>query len=258
MEKPSVILGVETSGPAGSAALVIDGAVQGERELSASGRRHARTLIPELDGLLRSAGLAPRDVTLMAVSMGPGSFTGLRVGVVCAKTFAYAVGCRLVGVDTFLAVAAEQSPADALWVIDDALRGDLFAGRYRHLEGGWKEVDRPRLLPLEEWRANLATGDVVTGPGVEKLADLLAGLEQSGVPLGPVGQRLPRARQIALLGGRQAASGRVDDPWRLEPLYMRRSAAEEKADAREVAVSTSAGGANFPGGDAGARRETSG
>src|SRR5687768_2419931 len=104
-----LVLSIETSGTGGSIALVDDRACLAERSLSQAGRRHARTLVFELKQLLAEREVAPGDLGAVAVSIGPGSFTGLRVGVVCAKTLAYAVSTKLVAVDTFLAIAA-QSP----------------------------------------------------------------------------------------------------------------------------------------------------
>lgn len=220
-----ITLGIETSGRSGSVALAADGVLLAARELSASGRRHARTLVPEIGILLAGCDLTPREIDLVAVSIGPGSFTGLRVGVVCAKTFAYAVGCSLIGVDTFLAVASRQEDLHRIWIIDDALRGDLFAGEYAAEDGQWGCVSPPRLIALADWRVGIDLETPVSGPGVDKLSAELAGLRLATGEL-----RSPHAREIALLGEASARAGRVDNPWTLEPLYIRRSAAEEKAD----------------------------
>ncbi len=222
-----VLLGIETSGRAGSIAVSIDGKLVGERDLSAAGRRHARTLVPEISDLLKSLQLTPEDVQVVAVSIGPGSFTGLRVGVVCAKTFAYATGCKIIGVDTFLAVAQAQQGIDRVWVIDDALRGDVFAGEYILENGTWTCVTPASLQPLLEWRKNISAEQCVTGPG---LATLSADL--SGLNLGDPATRVPHARHVAEIGNQQADSGRFSDAWTLSPFYMRRSAAEEKADSQ--------------------------
>src|SRR5207302_9751075 len=89
--------------------------------------------------VLADSGKKPRDCQLVAVSVGPGSYTGLRVGVVCAKTLAYVVNCRLAAVDTLQSIAC-NSPVDVavVEVICDAQRGDLFAGTYaRDVHGEW-------------------------------------------------------------------------------------------------------------------------
>ena len=107
-------------------------------ELRSSGR-HAQTLVQQIGELLRTHGLKPHDVQLLAVSKGPGSFTGLRVGMVCAKTFVYATGCRFIAVDTFAAIAENCASADVtrLFVIEeDAQRDDLFVGEYHRARKG--------------------------------------------------------------------------------------------------------------------------
>ena len=100
-----VILAVDTSGMCGTIALQRDGELLEERELEQSRRRHAQTLISEVQELLQDHELGSSTVEIVAVSHGPGSFTGLRVGIVFAKTFAYATGCSIVAVDTLQAVA---------------------------------------------------------------------------------------------------------------------------------------------------------
>lgn len=218
-------LAIETSGNAGSIALLEDLETLAEVELTASGRRHARTLVPEIGQLLRQHGLTPQQINLLAVSLGPGSFTGLRVGIVCAKTFAYAVGCPLIGVDTFLAVAVSQQETERVWVIDDALRGDVCAGEYVLQNGRWETCLVPQLVSAESWREQLDPAVPVTGPGVARFSDLLAHHR-----LINAAHRTPRAEFVARLGVELFQTGRTDDPWTLEPFYMRRSAAEEKAD----------------------------
>ncbi|HEX4607542.1 MAG TPA: tRNA (adenosine(37)-N6)-threonylcarbamoyltransferase complex dimerization subunit type 1 TsaB, partial [Urbifossiella sp.] len=114
---------IDTAGRSGRVGLVRNGAVAGAAALDAA-RRHARDLTTAVAGLLDAAGLRPADLAGVMVSVGPGSYTGLRVGVTAAKALAYATGCALVPVPTFLAIAA-RAPADAadLWVIADALQG---------------------------------------------------------------------------------------------------------------------------------------
>jgi len=219
-------LAIETSGRAGTIALLQDDELRTEIELTASGRRHARTLVPEIGRLLREHALQPQQIRLIAVSIGPGSFTGLRVGLVCAKTFAYAVGCPITGIDTFQAVAAAQQQSDRIWVIEDALRGDVCAGEYCRKQDQWINVTPPRLLSLDAWRSQLASDAFLSGPGLTSYADQL-----SSYPQAAPADCVPRATQVARLGLARFRAGLVDDLWRLEPFYMRRSAAEEKADA---------------------------
>jgi tRNA threonylcarbamoyladenosine biosynthesis protein TsaB len=224
-----IVLGIETSGRNGTAALRRDGRTLAERALEQAGRRHAQTLAAEVQRLLVDAELRPQVCDAVAVSIGPGSFTGLRVGVVFAKTFAYATGCRLAAVDTFQCIA-ELNPDDDVsdvYVIADAQRGELFVGIYRRAaDGGWKRVEDIVLVESGTWMRERHSRDVVTGPAVERLESELGQVCRVLAPQ----FREPHAAIVAELGERQIAAGVTDDPWLLDPLYFRRSAAEEKAD----------------------------
>lgn len=238
VEHPVLILGIETSTFSGSIALLDACDVHtfehqdvhiDERSLDPTGRRHARTLVPEIQSMLTAAARTAGDIDLIAVGIGPGSFTGLRVGVVCAKTLAWAVGAKLVGIDTFLAIAV-QSPADVdrVQVVGDGQRGDLYVGRYvRNSAGGWSRDGEIDIAPADEWLSGLAESDVVSGPGLERHAEAAA----ARCRVLPRDLWTPRASSIATLGAERAFTGTTDDIWSLEPFYLRKSGAEEKADA---------------------------
>lgn len=224
-------LGIETSGFGGSIALVREGVIVAERDLDPTGRRHARTLVPEIGQLLTDAGVSVAALGLVAVSIGPGSFTGLRVGVVCAKTLAWAVASDVIAVDTYLAIAS-QSPSDVdrVEVVGDGQRGDLYVGRYQRTSGGeWVREGQLEIQAASEWVAGLQTDVVVSGPGLERHA---AAAAARGRVL-PRELWCPRAATIAVLGERRWKSGARDDVWTLEPFYLRKSGAEEKADAQK-------------------------
>ena len=227
-------LGVETSGMFGAVALRRDGQTIESVSLQQAGRRHAQTLAAEVDAMLRRAGVSSQELEVIAVSIGPGSFTGLRVGVVFAKTLAYAIGCRLAAVDTFRAMAAAcPTNVSEVFVVSDAQRGDLFVGKYAFGDsssGPMRVAEiaiestgsfAQRFQEIAATRSDIA----ITGPAV---ATLQAILPTAVRVLAPELQH-PRAEFIAELGEQQVATGELSDPWRLEPFYLRRSAAEEKA-----------------------------
>ncbi len=241
-------LGVETSGLTGAVVLRRDGETIESVTLQQAGRRHAQTLISEVDALLRRANLTAKQLQVVAVSIGPGSFTGLRVGVVFAKTLAYAVGCRLIAVDTFRAIAA-ASPRDVteVFVVSDAQRGELFVGRYfmDDSESDHTNPTRKRGNSTEESslarRVSVANpirqGEIIIEPADSfcRRAGEIAVSGPAGATLPPTMRilapefHLPRAEFIAALGEQQALAGEQSDLWKLEPFYLRRSAAEEKA-----------------------------
>jgi tRNA threonylcarbamoyladenosine biosynthesis protein TsaB len=222
-------LAIETSATNGSLALFDGGACVAEKTLQL-GARHGQALIPELGKLFEERQRVPRDCGLTAVSVGPGSFTGLRVGIVCAKIWAYVTGCRLTAVDTHLAIAA-NSPADvrAVHVVSPSQGGDLFFSRYTREEGAeWSEQSPLQYLPADAWLAQLTGDDVLSGPALAKLAPSLAGRCR----VLPEECWVPAARNVGLIGLAQHEAGQTSDPWELEPRYLRRSSAEEKWDLR--------------------------
>ena len=227
-----IVLGIETSGLEGSIALLKDGTSLGERRMNQVGRRHAQALVLEIGDLLRENDLAPHHVELVAVSRGPGSFTGLRVGMVCAKTFAYATECRFIAVDTFAALARNVPPEfNRVIVVEDAQRNELFAGEYvRDNLDNWKQVDPIKIISVQSFLSERCNNDVVTGPAVKKLDPNLATFLQLRDPIFTD----PRAVAIATLGSQGFAQNHEDpassdtDFWRASPFYLRMSAAEEK------------------------------
>ena len=226
------VIGLDTSGLVGSVALLRDGELLAERSLGEAGRRHAQSLVLELHELLQSHGAKPLDVQVVAVSKGPGSFTGLRVGLVCAKTFAYATGCQFVAIDTFEAIA-DNCPIEVrdVWIVENAQRGDLFAGRYARDESGlWRPAGPIQTVAAEEWLAARTAEETITGPGLAH-ADLQAVRARL---LTDDAVARPRASAIARLGQRRRLARDTAPPsddfdfWKAVPLYIRTSAAEEK------------------------------
>lgn len=224
-------LAIDTSNTLGSIALLRGEVVLAERVLQL-GQAHGQSLIPGLQQLFNEQQLRPNQCELIAVGVGPGSFTGLRVGIVCAKTWAYATGCPLVGVSTFAAIAG-NAPARIgnLQVIADAQRGDLFAQGFHREASDWTPDTSIRILPATTWKSELALDAAVIGPGIPKVSDLVG----PECHLLSVESNLPLAAWIGRLGVREAIAGRFSDPWKLEPLYLRRSSAEDTWDARAAA-----------------------
>jgi tRNA threonylcarbamoyladenosine biosynthesis protein TsaB len=223
------VLALETSGLSGSVAACEGGRLLVEREL-ASGQRSAQSLAPALQRVLADVGWKPRDVQCVAVTIGPGSFTGLRVGVTTAKTFAYAVGAAVIGVDTLEVIAAQASvEAGRVAVALDAQRQEVFAAVYGPVTAmGRPAVDSARIVTLEAWLQSLSGDQWASGPILEKLAGML--------PQGarPVPRELwhPRAATVGRLASAAFDRGELGDIWQLAPNYLRRSAAEEKWEGR--------------------------
>lgn len=222
------LLAVETSGRSGSIALLQSGSVPVERALGSAGRRHAQTLVSDANELMGEFGLQPRDADCVAVSLGPGSFTGLRVGIVFAKTFGWLNKCPIVAVPTLDAIAAQvTADANHIAVVSDAQRGELFFADFDVNGGTIARRSEVTIVSIDEARLRLTDQSVVTGPGLVKYAEQLS----ASCRLADQAEWQPMAASIATLGKRAFDTGNIADPWKLEPFYLRRSAAEEKRDA---------------------------
>jgi tRNA threonylcarbamoyladenosine biosynthesis protein TsaB len=223
------IVAIETSGRHGSVAALHGEADRAEliRQITLTGnQRTAQALAPALRELLTDIDWRSPSVELVAVAVGPGSFTGLRIGVTTAKTFAYAIGAKVIGVNSLAAMAAQAPLSHApLWTVLDAQRQELFAARFVADEHGKMPVDcETSIVARDAWLAQAQPGDRVTGPPLRALQDKLpAGVITLSETLWQ-----PMAAAVGLVGWRAYQAGRRDDVWKLAPQYFRASAAEER------------------------------
>jgi tRNA threonylcarbamoyladenosine biosynthesis protein TsaB len=216
---------LETSGRVARVGLACEGEVRRTADLDTA-RRHAREMVPTIEAMLKGESLKPADLTGIMVSRGPGSYTGLRVGLATAKALAYALGCELRAVDTFAAIAEQAPPAAAhLWVIADALQGQIYLQRFARAENGkWLPVDPLVIDRVTDWLPWVAAGTHISGPGVAVYDSQLP----SANPRAPEPDREPRVESVFAVGLRLPPLSK-EELFALEPLYLRGSSAEEKA-----------------------------
>jgi tRNA threonylcarbamoyl adenosine modification protein YeaZ len=197
MEGP--VLVVETSGRCGQIGLARNGVWLEQCQLDGD-RRHARDLSSAIRELLRRHGVEPRGVQGVIVARGPGSFTGLRVGLATAMTLAYAAGARIVGIGSFSGLAEQANvPEGRVAVVGDALRGCSYHQTFVRSADGWDaETD---LVVVDAVDANCPEQASVVQPNLD-------GLLAQGM------RRLKR--------------GEHDAPEALEPLYVQPSSAERQ------------------------------
>jgi len=225
------VLAIETSGPVGSAAACRDDDVLSEARLE-RGMEHGRMLLPLLDRVVKDAEWdKTRDLDLIAVSRGPGSFTGLRVGVICAKTIALHLDKPLIGVCSFDAMA-RNAPREETRILTalDAKRGEVYAAAYERREGRLVRTREPFVTTPDKAAALLQTPFYVMGDALPRYADILC---EGGSTAADQTLWRVRASVVAQLGLAAHRSGRRDDPLTLTPLYLRLPEAEEKRLARE-------------------------
>jgi len=169
------------------------------------------------------------DLTGIAVSIGPGSFTGLRIGLATAKSMAYALNLPIVGVST-LAALAYHYPIPNIYIAPmlDAQKGNVYTALYRWENGILQEVQAPEVKTFESVLQEGQLLDlpvVFVGDTAQKQA--LAIAEAGGnVMLAMSHLVMPRAANVAMLGLSEFAKGNTDHVMQLEPVYIRRSEAE--------------------------------
>lgn len=224
------ILAIETTTFTGSLALCEDDRLIGQSRLP-NDSRSAQSLAPAIHALLSDHAWAVESLQLIAVVQGPGSFTGLRVGVTTAKTLAYASGAEVIGVDTLEVLAAQAGPTlGCIYPIVDAQRAQLFTACFDWPDG--QPFPRRRtptgINDLSAWLTALQPQDVAIGPIASKLAPQL----QAIVPPANIIDCEPQATTAAKLAWRDHQAGRRDSLWTLLPHYHRASAAEEKRAAQ--------------------------
>ena len=210
------ILAVDTSTLHAGACLWRDGRVLAERRRLVT--THSEALLAMIDELFVEASVAPADVDAIACGAGPGSFTGLRIGLATAKGLCFALAKPLVMVSSLAALAA-RAPDGRVCATIDALKGEVYAGRF-DVQGGVPALDGAEVVLAPAKLVPLLDGvDVLVGSGahvIKRLIDLRVLDEEAG----------PRASDVARLAALRAARGDYDDLASAAPAYIRPSEAE--------------------------------
>lgn len=220
------IVAIDTSLPEGSVA-----ASDGQRVVEvrfSPAQAHARRIAAALEEATAALGWRVADAGVVAVVRGPGSFTGLRVGISTAKGLAWAAGIPLVAVSGFEVVAdragARDEPVHAAF---DAGRGDVVAAVITPDRGsptGWS-VGPTALVPVAAWIASLPAAALVTGPALDLVP--AAGVGHAAVRIVEGEARRPSAAAVVRLAAALAAAGHSVDPAGIVPDYSRPSYAQE-------------------------------
>ncbi len=202
---------------------------------SARPRRHAESLTPAIEFICRQARTPLQEMGAVAVDIGPGLFTGLRVGVAAAKAIAHALRVPMIGVSSLdlLAFPVRYSPKMIVAVID-ARRGELFHAAYRQVPGGLQRVTNPQVGTVDDLTSDLlAVRDdcLLVGDGAIRYADDLTAMP--GIEIADLGLAYPSARSLVQLAHARALREEWIQPRDLAPLYLRKPDAEINWSTRE-------------------------
>ena len=230
-----IILGIDTATPQ------VGCAIGGHEGVIASfstakGKRHAETLVPAIDFLCRQAHVELDEIGAIAVDVGPGLFTGLRVGVATAKAMASALRIPVVGVSSLdlLAFPLRWSNRRIVSVVD-ARRGEVFYASYRQVPGGVQRLTEPAVGSPEQLCNEIqATGEecVAVGDGARRYADQLCDLIK--VEIADAGLAYPSPSSLVQLAHARALREDFVNPWDVSPVYLRKADAEINWVSREA------------------------
>jgi tRNA threonylcarbamoyladenosine biosynthesis protein TsaB len=221
-----LVLGIETSARQGGVAIVGENGVLCETVLNVE-VTHSERLLPAVDRALDEARITLEDLGGIAVSIGPGSFTGLRIGLSTAKGLAYATGLPLVGVPTLEAMAWAL-PA-ARWQVCpvlDARKQEVYAALFRHEPQGLRRVTEDAAMSPEDLCRLIRNPTLFLGDGADAYGALFRERMGEKMLLPPLASRGARPACVAELGRRRLLRGDRDAPDALVPRYLRPSEAE--------------------------------
>lgn len=231
-----LILGIDTATDQVGVALGSDVGIRGEVRLG-RGRRHAEELAPAVEGLLRSADASLGDLAAVAVGIGPGLFTGLRVGVTTAKVLAQALAIPVVPIASLDLVAYPLRFSDRTVVaLLDARRGELYHARYLPVPGGLQRVSDYAVGHPDDVVAELvATGEelLLAGDGALAYRETLRRVDRT--EFAPATFAWPSPAALVELAAERFRLEEFVRPVEVEPLYLRKSDAEIAWDARSGA-----------------------
>jgi len=220
------VIAIETTTMVGSIAIVDAARVISEITLNVRAT-HSEKLMPAIDRLFSDAGLAVDDMDAIAVSIGPGSFTGLRIGISTAKGLSYASGKPLIGIPTLDALALNMGFSSCLVCpIQDARKGEVYTALYRPGDNSPEKITDDIAVNPDALAGMINEKTVFLGDGVNRYRELL--MKQLGELYNeaPLPLQLPRASNVALLALNRLGKGDTDDPFTMIPRYIRKSEAE--------------------------------
>lgn len=226
------ILGIESSSLVASVAIVTDEVLTAEYTVNFK-KTHSQTLLPMIDEVVRMLELDLADVDAIAVSGGPGSFTGLRIGSATAKGLGLALDKPLIHVPTVDAMAYNLYGTSALICpIMDARRGQVYTGLY-HFEREFEVVKEQCAMDMKELIAELnARGErvIFLGDGVPVCEKLIREMMTAPFDFAPAQMNRQRAASVAALGAVYFAEGKTETAMEHAPDYLRKAQAERELE----------------------------
>ncbi len=228
--KKPLILSIDTSTPCSSVALTAGTRKNGEvvAALSLTGKvTHSRRLLSAIDWIMQESGVDWPEMVGIAVSLGPGSFTGLRIGMATAKGIAAAADRVLLGVSTLDSLAAKCVTNRLICSLLDARKKEVYAAFYRCNNDGLSErVGDPVVLTPASFAAGINEPVLLVGDGARVYGDVLQAILKEKCMIAPAALHEPSAASLGMLAGELLEKGLILDVAEGVPMYVRSSDAE--------------------------------
>ncbi len=226
-----LVLGIESSTPVASVALVTDQGIMGEIILNI-GLTHSEQLLPLIDDLLKQARIGMEQIEGIAVGGGPGSFTGLRIGMATAKGLAQGRKIPLVSISTLRVLAGNMETQSALVApVMNARKHEVYTALFRFTGQEEEELVPPRAVEPKTWAQELLTFQepvILLGDGVPAYRGLWQGILGDQVFIPPPIHWQIRASQVAWLGRKKLMAKEFANLYSLKPVYIRPAEAEAR------------------------------
>jgi tRNA threonylcarbamoyladenosine biosynthesis protein TsaB len=214
-----MLLAIDTATNHASIALHDGDDLRGEYTWEAV-NRHTVTLVPHIQELFEETGITPKHLSALAVCEGPGSYTGVRIGIAVAKGLAITRHLPLVGMTTLdILVAAHPPDTRPLYALFAAGRKRVGCARYHYTDGRWSVETPVEIVAWTDFADHVQSPALVSGEISKRGHKVLA--EMEGIEVPPAAQRLRRAGFLAELVWKQLRAGYQGDPARLTPIYVR-------------------------------------
>lgn len=227
------ILSVETAAGVASAAVTVGEKLVCEAVVN-NKKTHSQTLLPIIDKVLAQAEMRLEDIDVIAVSEGPGSFTGLRIGISTVKGLAHALSKPVIGVSSLVAMAYNLPFCEyIISPIMDARRSQVYNAIYEWKNRELEEIKAPRAISVEELCSELSASDkktVFVGDGVPAYRDVIEELLGDKAVFAPSCANMQRASALAPAAARLFDEGKTMTCYELKPVYLRKSQAEREAE----------------------------
>ncbi len=223
------LLALDTSTEACSAALCLNGQLLERSELAP--RRHGELILPMIDSLLAEAGISKQQLDIIAVGRGPGSFTGVRLGVSLAQGIALGLDLPIIAISSLAALALEAPNDDAaILAAIDARMNEVYVGSFRRCCDGLVEpLDKEWVGKADAYSITASPAWHGVGSGWQAHREELLGL-LPGVPRDILAERFPQAKNVARLAAPLWAIGKTCSAEQLQPVYLRNKVALTRAE----------------------------